>query len=74
VDLDRVAPLPIDGHVTSTCYSPTLGQPIALALLKGGRERHGEVLWAYAPVADVQLQVRVTDPVFVDPAGERVRG
>ncbi len=74
LDCDGQKPLPIDGHVSSTCYSPTLGHPIALALLKRGRERHGEILWAYAPVAGVQLQVRVTDPVFVDPAGERVRG
>jgi sarcosine oxidase subunit alpha len=73
-DIDRAAPLPIDGHVTSTCYSPTLGQPVALGLLKGGRARHGELVWAYAPVADVKLPVRIVDPVFIDPAGERVRG
>ncbi|MFK7965599.1 MAG: sarcosine oxidase subunit alpha family protein [Burkholderiaceae bacterium] len=31
-----------EGHVTSACYSPTIGSPIALALLSNGRERIGQ--------------------------------
>ena len=33
-----------EGHVTSACFSPTVGSPIALALLSGGRERIGQTI------------------------------
>src|SRR5688572_15161194 len=72
---DPGAPLPnpILGHVTSTCWSPTLEQPIALALLADGRARRGTMLHALAPLAGVSLPVVVTNNVFVDPHGARVR-
>jgi sarcosine oxidase subunit alpha len=73
-DPRRAAPNPILGHVTSTCHSPALGHPIALALLSGGRARHGEVLHACAPLADARVAVRVTGPVFYDADGKRLRG
>ena len=37
-------PTPMEGHVTSSYFSARLGHSIALALLKGGRSRIGEVL------------------------------
>ena len=67
-------PLRTLGHVTSACLSPTLGRPIALALLTDGDARRGELLCAAAPVAGLHTRVRVTDPVFVDPKGRRPRG
>ncbi len=73
--MDPVAPAPVDihGHVTSCCWSPNLGKPIALALLAGGRARHGETLWASSPLSGEAVQVVVGSPVFFDPEGERVR-
>ncbi len=60
----------IIGHVTSTYYSPTLGHSIAMALIKGGSRRMGEVL--EFPVAAGQvIRARVVDPVFLDKDGER---
>jgi hypothetical protein len=66
-DPNAPLPNPILGHVTATCWSPTLDQPIALALLADGRARHGTVLHAMAPLAGVTLPVVVANNVFVDP-------
>ena len=73
-DPDRASPNPMLGHVTSWCFSPHLDAWIALALLAGGRSRHGETLWAVSPLAGARVQVRVGPSCFVDPEGERLRG
>jgi sarcosine oxidase subunit alpha len=73
-DADHSLPNPMLGHVTSWCWSPNLGAWIALALLAGGRSRHGETLWALSPLADARVRVRVGPPCFIDPEGERLRG
>jgi len=67
------APVPMEGHVTSWCYSPHVKAPIALALLAGGRRRHGEELYACSPLAGEASRVRVGPPCFLDPHGERLR-
>lgn len=74
IDPGRPAPNLIIGHVTSTCYSPTLRVPIALALLARGRERHGESLFAASPLTGTVVEVDVRSPVFYDPQGARLRG
>ncbi len=67
-------PVAMIGEVTSNCDSPSLGHPIALGLLLRGRERHGEVVHAHSPLTDETVAVTVTEPVFIDPEGERLRG
>ena len=62
------------GYVTSVCWSPTLGSHLALAFLKDGRARHGEVIRLVDHLRGVDAPCLVTDPVFLDPMGERVRG
>ncbi len=58
------------GHVTSTYFSPTMDHSIAMALIKGGSKRMGEVLTF--PVAnDKVINATVVDPVFYDKEGER---
>jgi len=58
------------GHVTSTYFSPTLNHSIAMALIKGGSKRMGEVLTF--PVGDNKtIKATVVDPVFYDKEGER---
>ncbi|MGW2933228.1 sarcosine oxidase subunit delta family protein [Streptomyces sp. NPDC001156] len=65
-------PVPMLGHVTSSYRSATLGRTFALALVKGGRDRIGERL--YAPVGDRLLPVTVARPVLYDPEGARRDG
>ncbi|HYC44111.1 MAG TPA: sarcosine oxidase subunit alpha family protein [Burkholderiales bacterium] len=74
VDPSHAPPVPIDGHVTSTCFSATLGKPIALGLVKRGRARYGEKLHAVSPLTNQSVQVELTHHVFYDPKGERLRG
>jgi len=61
------------GHVTTSGYSPTCGHFIGLGLLKNGRSRLGERIYAVSPLHGEQVEVEVTDPVFVDPKGDRAR-
>ena len=67
-------PIPMLGHVSSATYSPTLGHPIALGLLAGGLARKDETMVAASPLTGEYVSVRVTEPVFYDPQGERLRG
>jgi glycine cleavage system aminomethyltransferase T len=60
------------GEVTSTTWSPTLGIPIGLGLLAGGRLRHGQCVTAAAPLMGQSVPVVVRGPVFFDPEGKRL--
>jgi len=62
------------GHVTSACFSPTLGHPIALALLSEGAGRIGQRIRVLDPVRNGDVEAEVCSPVFVDPEGGRTRG
>jgi sarcosine oxidase subunit alpha len=73
-DPDHALPNPMLGHVTSWCTSPHVGASIALALVAGGRARHGNALWAVSPLTGARAEVIVGPPVFVDPEGMRLRG
>ncbi|MGW4758317.1 sarcosine oxidase subunit alpha family protein [Streptomyces chartreusis] len=65
-------PVPMLGHVTSSYRSAALGRTFALALVKGGRDRIGERL--FAPVGDRLVPVTVASPVLYDPEGARRDG
>ena len=72
--VERVSPrppMPMIGHVTSSYHSANLGRSIALALLRGGRRRHGQRVML--PLARKTVAATVTSPVFIDPDGERMR-
>jgi sarcosine oxidase subunit alpha len=60
------------GHVTSSAWSPTLAQPLALALLARGRSRVGERLLAWHDGA--ARPVEVIEPLRHDPAGALLNG
>ena len=70
---DKPHPVPMIGHVTSTCYSPTLEHPIALALLSGGRARIGQRVHALSPLTGDHVEAEVTSHVFLDAEGNRLR-
>ncbi|HEX3576065.1 MAG TPA: sarcosine oxidase subunit alpha family protein [Rhodopila sp.] len=59
------------GHVTSAYRSATLGRGFAIGLVAAGRARIGSELMVAMP--EGTIRVTVTDPVFVDKPGERLR-
>jgi sarcosine oxidase subunit alpha len=60
------------GHVTSSYFGARIGRGFALALVKGGRDLHGESVWAWH---DGSLTpVRLCAPVFYDPDADRRDG
>jgi heterotetrameric sarcosine oxidase alpha subunit len=61
------------GYVTSVGYSPTLASWLALAFLHDGRARHGETIRLVDHLRKVDVLCTVTDPVFHDPMGEKLR-
>ncbi len=61
-----------EGFITSSAYSPTLGHPIALALLANGPARHGETVRVYDPVRNGDTLAKIVAPVFYDPEGARL--
>ncbi len=72
-ELKDAPPMTMLGHVTSSYWSPNLGRSIALALVKGGHARMGQAL--HAPLAGGKVVAcRVSETVFFDKEGERLRG
>ena len=68
-DSQHSTPIPMQGHVTSSYFSPTMQRSFALALVKGGRKRMGETL--YAAELTGNYPVKICRPVFYDQAGDR---
>jgi sarcosine oxidase subunit alpha len=63
-----------EGHVTAMCFSPALEGYIALALLRRGRQRLGETLYAANPLRGTHGPVEIVAPCFFDPDGSRMHG
>ena len=72
VEAVTAPPMRMIGHVTSSYFSANLGRSIALALVQGGRGRHGERV--VVPLERTVMSVRITEPRFFDPEGERAHG
>jgi sarcosine oxidase, subunit alpha len=67
---EQPIPMAMLGHVTSSYDSPTLGHTLALAVIASGRARHGQIV--HITTAAGFTTARVTDPVFLDPEGNRL--
>jgi sarcosine oxidase subunit alpha len=66
-------PMAMIGHVTSSYWSATLDRSIALALVRGGRERMGEQV--HVPLlGGGAMMATITDTVFYDKEGARLHG
>jgi sarcosine oxidase subunit alpha len=61
---------PALGHVSSSYMSATLGRSFALALVAGGRSRHGETL--FATTSGGTAPVKLVEPIFYDREGKRL--
>ncbi|MGE3781441.1 MAG: sarcosine oxidase subunit alpha family protein [Alphaproteobacteria bacterium] len=69
---DAAPPLPMVGHVTSSYFGGRIGRGFALALVAGGRARHGQRVWA--PLPDRSVAARICSPVLYDPENRRRDG
>jgi sarcosine oxidase subunit alpha len=65
-------PVPMIGHVTSSYLSPNLHRSIAMALVRGGHDLHGQTV--YVPMPGRVIAATVTRPLFFDPEGARLDG
>ena len=61
------------GYVTSVGWSPTLASHLGLAFLENGRARHGETIRLVDHLRKIDVLCTVTDPVFHDPEGVKLR-
>ena len=69
-DPEQAIPMDMQGHVTSSYYSANMGRSIAMAVIKGGADRMGDIV--YCPSADgTNAAAQIVSHVFYDPAGER---
>lgn len=69
-DPHQAIPMNMQGHVTSSYYSPMLGHGFALAVVEGGHDRMGETV--YLPMVDGTVhEAEIVSTVFIDPKGER---
>ena len=59
-----------EGHVTSSCISPTLGCSIAMAMLESGHARQGDTV--FVDVDHRLFGAEVVPLTFYDPKGERL--
>ncbi len=71
-EAESAPPVPMLGHVTSSYFSPTLDRSIALALVKSGRSRVGDRLWA-SRKDGAPVPVTVTHTDFLE-AREKANG
>jgi len=71
-ELKDAPPMEMIGHVSSAYHSAVLGRSIALAMVRGGRDRMGERV--HLPLVDRALAATITEPVFYDPEGKRLDG
>jgi sarcosine oxidase subunit alpha len=62
------------GYVSSSAFSPHVGSTIGLALVKRGHLRHGEEVVVWNGLRKEFTAARLCNPVFVDPANEKLHG
>ncbi len=60
------------GYVTSAVHSPHVGSTIGLALVKRGRERHGEEVLVWDAVRNAMTPAVLCAPCFLDPENARL--
>lgn len=65
-----VPPLPSEGYVTSSCYSPTLGKHVALGIVKNGSQRFGSRVFIYS--GGKTIAAKVVSPTHLDQEGARL--
>ncbi|MDC6465315.1 sarcosine oxidase subunit alpha family protein [Pelagibacteraceae bacterium] len=66
-------PNPKLGHISASCWSVEYNNPFSLAILKNGKKKIGEKLYALSPLKNISIEVEIVSSHYVDSKGERVR-
>jgi heterotetrameric sarcosine oxidase alpha subunit len=72
-DSNAALPNPKLGHISASCWSVEYNNPFSLAILKDGKKKIGEKMYAVSPLKDKKIAVEIVSSHYVDPKGERVR-
>lgn len=70
---EGILPQVMLGPVTSWTWSVALSRYIGLALLHDGTSRIGQRIFLAAPTGDRSMPITVSEPLFYDPEGARLR-
>ena len=60
----------MEGRVTSTYHSPTLGKGIAMGLVHSGPDRMGEVI-QFGKIDGTMIETKIVDTIWYDKDGEK---
>ena len=72
-DSNASLPNPKLGHISASCWSVEYNNPFSLAILKEGKKRIGEKLYALSPLKNKNIPVEIVSSHYVDSKGERAR-
>ena len=70
---NTLLPVPKLGYISASCWSVEFDNPFSLAIIKDGKNKIGEKLFAVSPLKNVSIPVEVVSQHYVDPEGQRVR-
>ena len=73
MDGNASLPNPKLGHISASCWSVEYNNPFSLAILKDGKKKIGDKLFALSPLKNKNIPVEIVSSHYVDPKGERVR-
>ena len=62
-------PNPKLGHISASCWSVEYNNPFSLAILKDGKKKIGEKLYAVSPLKNKNIAVEIVSSHYVDPKG-----
>ena len=63
-------PNPKLGHISASCWSVEYNNPFSLAILKDGKKKIGEKLFALSPLKNKNIEVEIVSAHYVDSKGE----
>ena len=72
-DANAKLPNPKLGHISASCWSVEYNNPFSLAILRDGKKKIGEKLYAVSPLKNKNIAVEIVSSHYVDPKGKRVR-
>jgi len=72
-DSNASLPNPKLGHISASCWSVEYNNPFSLAILKDGKKKIGDKLYAVSLLKNKNIEVEIVSSHYVDSKGKRVR-